>query len=444
MKKVDVLVIGGSAAGLPAAITARRHYPEKSILLLREEKQVLIPCGIPYIYGTVGSTQNNLIPDAPLEANKIELVVDKATELDPNNRIIRTSGGEEIHYDKLVLGTGSLPMVLPIPGLDKKNVFTIKKDVPYLDQLDETLKNVKDLVILGGGFIGVEFADECNKRGDINVTIVEMLPHCLMLAFEEDLCAEAEETLKDRGVNMICGAKLEEVLGDEAVTGVRLADGRTIKADALIVGIGVRPNDELAKNAGLETDRGGIIVDEHQRTSNEHIFACGDCTSKKDFFTGGPSKLKLASIASMESRIAGANLYETKRKNPGVVGVFATAIGEKTFAMAGMSEKNARDSGIEPVTGNAEAANRHPGGMPGMAKMKIKLVFDKNTKAVIGGQIRGGPSTGEVINMLSTCIQKKMTADELATFQLGTHPAVTASPIAYQIVNAAEMAIKNM
>ncbi|MCK4615106.1 MAG: FAD-dependent oxidoreductase, partial [Thermoplasmata archaeon] len=436
MRNYDVIVIGGSAAGLPAAITARRHYPDKSIMLLRKEAKVLIPCGIPYVFGTVGGTDKNLIPDGVLSNNGIDLMVDEARSLDRANRTITTAKGETVSYQKLVLAMGSEPLQLPIPGLDKKNVFYAKKDVPYLDDLLARMKGFRNVVVLGGGFIGVEFADEIKKMG-LNVTIVELLPSCLMLAFEEEMCKEAEEKLRDRGVNIITNAKLVEVLGGDTMTGVKLSDGREIKTDMLLVGVGVRPNVGLAREAGLEVDRGGIMVDNHQRTSDEHIFACGDCTSKRSFFTGKPSGLKLASIASMESRIAGANLFETRRENLGVVGVFSTAIGDLVLATAGMSEKAAKESGFEVATGTAEAPNRHPGGMPGMAKMKVKLVFDKNTGEILGGMARGGPSVGELINTVSACIQKKMTADDIAIFQLGTHPAVTASPIAYQMVNAA-------
>ena len=122
MKQADVVAIGGSAAGIPAAITARRHYPEKSIVLIRKEKQVLIPCGVPYIFGTVGTPENNLIPDTVFQKNNIELIVDEAKELSPKEKKVTLASGESVIYDKLVLATGSFPLVPPIPGIDKKNV----------------------------------------------------------------------------------------------------------------------------------------------------------------------------------------------------------------------------------------------------------------------------------------------------------------------------------
>ena len=443
MKEADVVIIGGSAAGIPAGITARRHYPDKSIALIRKEERVLIPCGIPYIFGTVNKPENNLIPDKVLEANDIDLIIDEAVDIDRENKKVDLKSGEDVSYDKLVLATGANPIVPPIPGLDKKNVFSVVKDVDYMHSMIDSMEDAKNVVILGGGFIGVEFADECNKRG-LNVTIVEMLPHCLMLAFVEDFCKDAEARLEERGVNVVTNTKLEEVLGDEKVEKVKLSDGRELDADVVVVGIGVTPNTELGQKAGLETNKGGLVVDNNMRTSDKDIFACGDCTSKWSFFTGKPCDVNLASVATMESRIVGANLFGTKRENPGVVSAFSTAIGDFTIAMAGLNERQATENGFEVAIGEAEKMNRHPGGMPGGHTMKVQLVFNKKNQTLIGGQVRGGPSAGELVNVISACIQKKMTADDIATFQMATHPAVTASPIAYQLVNAAEMALKKM
>ena len=250
MKHVDVVVIGGSAAGLTAAITARRHHPEKKVVLIRKEEQVLIPCGIPYIFGTVGSPEKNLIPDGMLSKNDIELVIDEVTEIDRDAGEVKTVGGESFGYDRLVVATGSLPAMPPIPGFELENVFPIFKDVDHLKHMQGVLKEVSDLAIIGGGFIGVEFADECKKSFKANVSILEMLPRCLMLAYDEEFCERAEELLKERGITPMTDTKVKRVVGDGRVEGVELADGRTMPAQAVIVGIGAVANVTLAKNAG--------------------------------------------------------------------------------------------------------------------------------------------------------------------------------------------------
>jgi len=442
MKKTDVLIIGGSAAGLTAAITARRHYPDKKILLIRKEQLVPIPCGIPYIFGTVGSPQKNLIPDTPLEKNNVDFVIDGVTEIDPEARTVTTESGETVGYDKLVLATGSLPMMPPIPGFEKENVFPVYKDVPHLEHMQTMVSSSKRIAVIGGGFIGVEFSDECNKEGSHEVTVLELLPHCLQLAFDQEFCEEAEKLLSSRGVRIMADRKVTAIEGNGRATKVKLADGSALDTDMVVVGIGTTANVELAKNAGLRLGpTGSIWVNRTMRTSNEHISACGDCAEKFSFFGGIPSKLKLASIASSEARIAGANLFGIQRESVGTIGVFSSAIGDTAFAVAGMSENFARSQGYDVITGKAEGPNRHPGMMPGAAKQTVKLMFEKRTKKLIGTQMMGDWAVGELINVASACIQHGMTIDDIACFQMGTHPALTASPVVYQFVNAAESAL---
>jgi NADH oxidase (H2O2-forming) len=447
MKNSDVVIVGGSAAGLTAAITARRHYPEKKILLVRKEDKVPIPCGIPYVFGTVGSPDKNLIPDSILEQNKVELLVDEVVELDRQKRMLQTISGDKIQYDKLILATGSLPMTPPIPGIDKENVFSVVKDNAHLARIQGKLKSAKKVAIIGGGFIGVEFADEFNKLGHLDVTIIELLPHCLQLAFDPEICEEVENLLIERRIKIITNQKVVSIEGNKKVKAVNLISGAAIDADVVIIGIGALANVELAKKAGLRFGpTNSIWVDGTMRTMDENIFACGDCAEKTSFFGGKPSKLKLASIAGSEARIAGANLFGVRRENLGTIGVFSTCIGDRAFAMAGLTETAAREMGYDGniVVGTAKAPNRHPGGMPGMVPQTVKLIFENRTRVLVGAEIMGDKAVGELINAASACIQHRMTVDDIACFQMGTHPALTASPIVYQFVNAAESALVAM
>ncbi len=443
-KKVDVLVLGGSAAGPVAALTARRYNKDASITVVRREKEVLVPCGIPYIFGTLKDVKKNLIPDGLLLNKNIEIIVDEAKAINRDEKTVFLSKGEKIGYKKLILATGSLPATPPIPGINLKNVFVVRKDVAYLGELLNVLEKVKDVVVIGGGFIGVEFADEFIKRG-LNVTIVEILPHCLQLAYDEDFCTIAEKKLTERGIKLMTNNKVEEIQGNEKVEKVKLGSGETIKADLVLVGVGVVPNTELAKNAGLKIgEQRGIWVDEYMKTTDEDIFAVGDCAEKFSFFTGKPTALRLASIATREARIAGINVYGLKRKNVGVIGSFSTIIGDLGLGVAGLTEKSAKDLGFNFVVGMAVAPDKHPATMPGCKEMRVKLLFEKNSKTIIGGQVAGGLTTAEVTNILVSMIERKMTAEEVATFQFGSHPALTCSPITYQIVEAAEDALTKL
>jgi NADH oxidase (H2O2-forming) len=444
MEQADIVVIGGSAAGLTAATTARRHHPDKTILMVRKEEQVLIPCGIPYIFGTLGGPQKDIIPDAVLERNDIDLLVTEATDIDREERILHTEAGE-IGYERLIVATGSRPAMPPIPGFELNGVYAIVKEVKYLSGLQQRLETAKDVVIIGGGFIGIEFADEINKAGDKNISVVEIMPHCLALAYDEEFCIETEKVLESRGINIRTSSKVEEIGGNERVEKVLLSDGTEIKTDVVILGIGAVANVDLAKKAGLRIGlTGGIAVDRTMQTSDANIYACGDCAEKISFFGGRPSPLKLASIATFEARIAGANLFGIVRENIGTVGVWSTAVGNHALATAGLTEEMARERGYDTIAVTIQGPNRHPGLMPGAANTKVKLVFERNSGVILGGQVIGDTTAGEIINAISACVQNRMTAEDIAMFQTGTHPALTASPIAYHMVNAAEMAIEQM
>jgi pyruvate/2-oxoglutarate dehydrogenase complex dihydrolipoamide dehydrogenase (E3) component len=202
---------------------------------------------------------------------------------------------------------------------------------------------------------------------------------------------------------------------------------------------------DLAKKAGLRLGlTGGIAVDRTMKTSDDNIYACGDCAEKISFFGGRPSPLKLASIATLEARIVGANLFGIKRENVGTVGVWSTAVEDHALATAGLTECMASARGYDLVAVTIAGPNRHPGTMPGAVTTKVKLVFERNSGVILGGQVMGDATAGEIINAISACVQNRMTAEDIAMFQTGTHPALTASPIAYHMVNAAEMAIGQM
>jgi len=444
MRSADIVVLGGSAAGITAAITARRHHPDKSILLVRKEKRVPIPCGIPYIYGTLGGPEKNLIADSVLESNKIELVIAEVARIDrERHRLLACE--DEVQYERLIMATGSVPTRPPIPGIELDGVFAILKDVEHLAQLQERLEQAKDIVIIGGGFIGIEFADEINKIDSKSVTVLELAANCLSLSYDAEFCSEMEQLLQSRGVIVRTSATVERIVGDGQVSAVHLKDGTSIPAELVVLGIGVRANVGLAKEAGLRLGlTGSVAVDRTMQTSDPDIFACGDCAEKISFFGGGPSPLKLASIAQLEARIAGANVYGLRRESDGTLGVWSTAVGDLAMGTAGLTESMAKDRGYQVVCGTVETPNRHPGGMPGAAPVKVKLVFEKHSQVLLGGQVRGSVSVGELINTIAACVQKRMTAEDIAMFQMGTHPALTASPIAYPLVNAAEVAISCM
>ena len=441
MKNYDVVIIGGGPAGLTTAISARNTYPDKKIALIRREKIALIPCGIPYIFGTLEKIEDNILPDAPLNKNNVDLIVDEVIETEDNTVVLKS--GDKVSFEKCVLATGSKPNIPPIPGIDKDGVWFVKKDMEYLKEMKKSLDNVTDVVIVGGGFIGVELADELIKKGK-NVTIIEMQDSLLPAAMDKEFGDIAINVMKERGVEILCNKKVKEITGGKSVDGVVLDDGKKLKADVVIVSVGYKPNTELAKKFNIEIDeKYGIKIDEYLRTSREGIFAVGDCVRKRCCFTGGYTGIMLASTAMAHGRLAGSNLYSIKvvKGFPGTCGTFCTKIGNTAFGVAGLTEKQLKTIGVDYVVGYNETVDRHPGKLPGASKIYTKIIYARYSHVLLGAQVKGGDSIGELVNMYSVMIQNKMTDMQVDSMQIGTHPLLTPSPIAYSVINATVDAI---
>ncbi len=272
MKKTDVLVIGGSATGFVAAITAKSDHPEKSVTIIRKEEKVMIPCGIPYIYGTTRSSDNNILPDEGLIKLGVDILVDEVVNINVDTKSCQTESGETLVYDKLIMGTGSMPIIPGwLEGTDLENVFTIPKDKEYLDHIHDKLNGLNKVVVIGAGFIGVEVSDELNKIGK-EVILVEILPRILGTTFDDEFASKAQEQLINRGINVLSNCGIKSITGNSKVTGVTFNDGNTMDADAVILSLGYQPNTALAKDMGLALNEYGFIkADQYRRTSAQDV-----------------------------------------------------------------------------------------------------------------------------------------------------------------------------
>jgi len=443
MKTTDVLIIGGSAAGMVAALTGKAHWPKKEFILVKKQKDMMVPCGIPYIFGTLDSTDKNLMPvDAMLQKNGIESLVGEATDIDTAQKIVSFASGEKIGYQKLVLATGSTPMKPKwLHGAELDNVFVIPKDRNYLDEMKLKLGAAKNIAVIGAGFIGVELSDELTKHG-YKVTLIEKMPHILALAFDPEIAERIHEMLVARGVNIIAGKGISKVLGAEKVEAIELEDGQQMDMDAIVLSIGYKPNSGLAKQSGIYVDEDNYIaVDEYMRTHVKDVFAIGDCAQKRDFVTRSRVSTMLASTACAEARIAGMNLFDLQvvKTFSGTIAIYSTAIGNTGFGTAGITEQRAEQEGIATITGIFEGVNRHPGNLPDTHKQLVKLIAAKNSGVIIGGEVIGGMEAGELTNVIGLALQNRMSVNSFLTMQIGTHPCLTASPAAYPLIKAAEI-----
>ncbi len=445
--KSNVIVVGGGPAGIITALTAKSVYPEKSVCVIKEIGDGVIPCAIPYMMHTLSDTTQNAMGNMPLENAGIDIKVGRVVSFDTKAHTVTLDEDEIISYEKLVLATGTEVCMPPIPGVDKQGVFTIKKSMSAMNVLREKVHQASKIVIIGGGFIGAEFADELSKDPNVDIYLIEILPKLLSTAFDYEFCDEIARLLESQKINLRIGNRVVSINGDENVDSVLLESGEKILADLVLVSVGAEPSSKLAEKAGLKIiENRSIWVDDYMRTNTEDVFAVGDCALKRDFFTRKAAPVWLASTATAEARNAGTNIYGIRvlHQIQGTISAFSTQIGGKSFASAGMTCRTCKKEGFRYVTATAVAPDRHPGLLPGASELKVKLIFADRSGILLGGQVSGGASVGELINLIALAIQKKVTVRELDMMQIATHPLLTSAPTIHPIINAAHQALARL
>ena len=436
MTKTDVLIIGGGPGGIVAGLTIKKLKPSLKVTLIKKEQGVTVLCSEPYALSGVVEPKKIVFPDKKMIIDAgIKLIVDEAKKIDLKNKFVQTKK-EKIEFKKLILATGATPFVPPIPGRDLENIFTLRtiKDVKKIRQ---GLKKAKNIVIVGGGAIGIEVASLLNEKGK-NVTIIELLPHLISGAYDKEFSQEAEDALKQCGVKILTNYRVEKFSGKEKVKYVVANKNKKIPADLVLLSIGVRSNIDLAKNAGIKIGKFGIGVDKYQETNVKNVYAIGDCAQAIDFITKKPTPSQLATTAVFQAKIAGANIAGKKISYSGVVNASVSAFECLAIGRVGLTEKQARTTGFKISIGWANSYNRyacHPGACP----IKVKLIFEEKTKKILGGQIISGEQgVSQRINLLSLAIKKRMTALDLANLNYCANPGLTPLPFAEPIVMAAE------
>ena len=447
MTHFDLIIVGGGPSGIVLGATARKRYPKKTALMITPEARGMVPCGIPYVFHALGDIEKNVMGPQPFVAAGGVVVNGRVVAVAPEKRLVTLGPGESYGYDKLVFATGSRPKVptfLPGHALAEGVVY-VPKSYAGIDALRQALATARRVIVLGSGFTAVELAEQLAGEPSREVHLVFRAAHCLQRSFSPELAAGVDRAVAGAGVQLHAHSQVSEILGEAGkAVGIRLADGCELPADVVVVAMGYEPDTDLAAQAGIPLNtHGQIVVDTYQRTSVEGIFAVGDCAQNTGFLTGSVDCIMLASTGTAEARVLGHNLYGVRieRDFPGTLSVFCTEIVGMAFASAGLRVEDALAANMDVVCGAFEDVDRHPGTLPGTRGLSAKLTVMRSTGQIVGGELCGGKSVGEMINTVALAIQKHVSVYELLSFQIGTHPLLTTAPTKPVLIKAAEAAI---
>lgn len=446
-----LIVIGGTAAGLSAASKAKRLKPDLEIQVFEKSGYISYgACGLPYFVGGMIEEPDELVAvSAETMRNKRGIPTWTHHEVIAINRrdksvvVVNLDTAERsIHpYDKLVIATGAVPVAPPIPGIDAQGIYYLRTVEDGI-RLKETVKREsKEACIIGGGFIGLELAEELSLSG-LKVTIFEQLSR--LLPFLDPVFSQSVlENLENHGVKVHTGTGVAEILTEQGrARWVRTSSGETTSTDFVLVSAGVRPATDIAGAAGLELGlKGGIVVNDEMRTSDPDIWACGDCVQMKNLVTGRPAYVPLGTTANKQGRIAGANVTGARETFNGVLGSTVTKVFEQYIAATGLSLDQAESAGFNAVSSiitKLDKASYYPGGRDN----QICMVFDRKTGRLLGAQGIGSESIAGRINVLATAITCKMTVEEVNELDLVYAPPV--APVYDPILIAASQALKKV
>lgn len=447
-----IIIIGGTAAGLSAASKAKRVNPDLEIQVFEKTGYISYgACGLPYFVGDMIAEPEDLVSltvDQMTNKRGVPTFIHhEVTRIDRSRKTVTavnldTGEEKEYPYDKLVIAAGARPIRPEIPGIGAEGVYYLRtvEDGIRLKQVVRA-ENKKKAVIVGGGFIGLEVAEEMALSG-IEVHVYEKLPRLLPF-LDEGFSEIVLETLKSHGVQVHLGVGIEEILVTEgAVSGVKASDGSIQDADFVLMSIGVVPNSELARDAGLELGiKGGIVVNDEMQTSDPYIYACGDCVQMKNRITGGAVYVPLGTTANKQGRIAGDNIAGAHETFKGVLGSMVTKVFDLYIAATGLSIKQAEEAGYEAVSSVITKGDR-ASYYPGSRDNRICLILDKKTGKLLGAQAVGSESVAGRMNVFATAITCGMTVEEINELDLVYAPPV--APVYDPILIAASQAMKKV
>jgi NADPH-dependent 2,4-dienoyl-CoA reductase/sulfur reductase-like enzyme/rhodanese-related sulfurtransferase len=455
-----VVIIGGVALGPKVACRIKRLDPTADVVVVDKDEHISYGgCGIPYYVGGdvadiegLMSTSAHVLRDSRFfaEAKGVEVRIrTEAVRLDRERRVVHLRSlvdGEEseLAYDELVLGTGAIPIVPPLPGVDLPGVSVVAT-LNHAQKIKEAIAKgqVGRAVVIGAGAIGIEMAEALTDLWGVETTLVEMQQQVLPTAIGVDMARVMEAHLREKSVDLRLGTTVLKILGDQeaGVTGVETSAGE-IPSDLVILAVGVRPNSRLAKEAGLTIGPiGGIQVDEHLRTSDPKIYAGGDCVEMPHLVSGAPIHLPLGSIANRHGRVIGTNVTGGNATFPGVVGNFCIKIFDLALFTAGLTEDQAQAAGFDAIsTVSAQADRAHF--YPSQDMMVMKLIACRKTGRILGVESFGsnGDAVKARVDSIAALLPHKPSVADISNLEVAYSPPFAS---AMDIINSAANALEN-
>lgn len=427
---MNVLVIGGVAAGTKTAAKLKRENRDFNVTLITKGENISYAgCGLPYYVGGVIEDKSDLIVNTPKSFSDLTQVEVRtsveALEIDRDKKIVKAfdiQNKEEIifNYDKLVIATGADPIKPPIEGIDLEGVYYMRTpdDAIAVREVVET-NNVKRAVVVGGGFIGLEVAENLHEMG-VKTTLVEAMEH-IMPGFDDEVSSYVENELIENGIMVLTGERLTSIEGDEKVSKVR-TDKRAMKVDMIVMSVGIRANSNIAETCGLELEANKTIkVNEYMQTNDEDIYAVGDCVTVKNILSGKPAWSPMGSSANKEGRCLAKTLAGKKIEFNGVLGTGIVKLLNLNAARTGLTEKEALNLGynVESVLVPIDDKAHY---YPDSKMIIIKLISDKDNKKVLGAQVFGEGNVDKHIDIISTAITFNATINDLQNLDLAYAP----------------------
>ncbi len=419
-----VIIIGGVAGGMSAATRLRRLDESAEIIVLEKSGHVSYAnCGLPYYVGGVIAEEKDLLLQTPASLHaRFRLDVRVSTEvlaINPSKKVVAiknliTGQTDELDYDKLILSPGASPVVPPIPGIERGMTLRTVEDVEKIAA--SVGKQPTSAVVIGGGFIGVEIAENLVHR-KIPTALVEATDQ-VMMPLDPELATLVSKEMRSHGVDLRLGSSVVKISADS----VELANGDVLPAEIVILAIGVRPEISLAKAAGLEIGtRNGIKVDDFNRTSNADIYAVGDAAEKTDALDGNATLVPLANLANRHGRVVADHICGLTVRPVKTIGTAIVKVFNLMIATTGWNEKRLTAADI-PHQAIHIHPNSHAGYYPDAKQMTLKLIFDPKSGEILGAQGVGIEGVDKRIDVIATAMRGGITAPELADLELAYAP----------------------